>query len=128
MDEVQVFFLVMLIPPAIVLLTATLPARARRQQARLDVEGFLILATAPQSISQVFILQRLFFRFDFRWWPCWFWFVYFSIALALSFRVALLRWNGIGWTKQCELAFSLLYFGIHWLLYALGTFIGIPPL
>ncbi len=127
MDEVQLFFLVMLVPPAIVLLTAALPTTARRQQARLDLEGVLILATAPHSVGQILELQGLFHGMDFRWWP-WFWFGYFSIALALSFRIAFLRWNARGWRKQCELAFSLLYFGAHWLLYGIGAFVGFPPL
>jgi len=60
-------------------------------------------------------------------WP-WFWFVYFSVALMLSFKWAFQRWSAGGWWKKCELAFSLLYFGANWLLYAFAVFIGFPPL
>ncbi len=127
MDVVQLFYAAMLIPPAIVLLTAALPATARRQHPRLDMESLLLLATAPHSVGQVFILHRLLFRTDFRWWPS-LWFVYLSIAVALSVRLAFHRWNGRGWRRQCELAFSLLYFGAHWLLSAYAIFVGAPPL
>ena len=128
MDVVQLFYVAMLIPPAIVLLTAALPASARpQQQPRLDIEGFLVLATAPHSVGQIFILQRLFFGMGFRWWP-WFWFVYFGVAVALSAGFAFRGWNALGWRKQCELAFSLLYFGAHWLLSAYAVLVGAPPL
>ena len=127
MDALQLFYVAMLIPPAIVLLTAALPATARRQQPRLDMDGFLLLATAPHSVGQIFIVQRLLFRIDFRWWPL-FWFVYFSIALALSVAFAFRRRNARGWRRQCELAFSVVYFGAHWLLSGYAVFVGAPPL
>lgn len=126
MDELQILYSVMLLPPGIVLLSAVMSATDLRHQARLDIESFLILASAPHSLGQVFVLQRLFFSMDFQWWP-WLWFVYFSITFPLSIRFAFRHWNAGGLRKQCELAFSLLYFGAHWLGYAFGTFV-VPPL
>jgi len=123
-DEIQIFYVAMLIPAVIVLGVATLPSTGQLK-GRLDRESLLILATAPHSLGQIFKLAPLFFRIDFLWWP-WFWFVFFSIAFVVCLKFAFVRWHPGGWRKQCKLAFSLLYFAVHWLLYAYAAFFGVP--
>ncbi len=118
MDGLQAFFLAMLIAPAAVLVIAALPRSAHGQQTRLDMEGFLTLATAPHSTVQVFVLQRASLA--------WFWFVYMTIGLVMSFGLMYFGWREGRWRRRCEVTFSLLYFGLNWLVYTLGF--CIPPI
>jgi hypothetical protein len=131
MDAVTPFYIAMLVPPAVVLAVAVLPSTASRN-ARLDIEGFLILATAPHNIALVIATSVPHRAFSVLGIPMWllhsFWLAYMSIALVLSLRFTFLRWHAGGWLKKCELTFSLFFFGAHWLLYAFVVFVGIPPL
>ncbi len=52
MDELQILALVMLIPPAIVLVMAAEPFTASGK-VPLTAESFLVLATAPHSLWRV---------------------------------------------------------------------------
>lgn len=113
----RLFYLVMLIPPVLVL-GAGVISYFRHHRMHLYREDILTLATVPNSAMWIAGV----------WVPPVIPFAYISIGAITSLVLLFAGWRGRGAKRQCEIAFCLLYFGMHWLLYALAIFGGVPPI
>jgi hypothetical protein len=58
----------------------------------------------------------------------WIIFAYMSVGIILSFAVVYVDGRAHGVWRDCEMAFCLLYFGVHWLLFAFVLLMGFPSL
>ena len=123
-EKVLWLYVATLIAPAIVLAGAIWASAVRHQSFHFSREDLLTLATVPSSItimaSMVVTVQT----------PAisWITFVYISVGIILSFVVVYVDGRTHKVWRDCEVAYCLLYFGAHWLLYAFVLLVGVPSL